>query len=116
MRDALAHLYFRLILYDSCMTRTAALLEATGALFSGRNMTRREIEEIAETVLRLAVPGVTPKALLNAVRVEHPAASKKEVVRAAFFAVLEHPDDDVARAARIHAFAMSERFTPEAGA
>lgn len=78
-------------------------------------MRKREIEVIASTVLRMAQPGVTPKSLLDAVREEHPRASKKEVVRAAFYAVLSNADDDPARAARLHDFAMRERKGDDQG-
>ncbi|QIJ77761.1 hypothetical protein GU700_16245 [Methylobacterium sp. NI91] len=44
-----------------------------------------------------------PKALLGAVRERHPEATKKEVVRAAFYALTEGPSAD------LHAFALTER-------
>ena len=48
-----------------------------------------------------------PKALLAAVRERHPEATKKEVVRAAFFALTEGPNGD------LHGFALAERAVDE---
>lgn len=76
-------------------------------------MYKREIEAIAEIVTRLAMPHQAPKDLINAVRREYPNASKGEIVRAAFFAVLVDPECDGARARALHDFAMSERRMPD---
>lgn len=48
----------------------------------------REIENIAHTIKELAVPGMKPKALIDVVKSRHPAASKKEIARAAFLTVI----------------------------
>lgn len=68
-----------------------------------------EIAELAKTIAKLAVPGMRPKQLIQATREVHPDASKKEITRAAFYAVLEMvemaPDD----ASHIHALAMDTR-------
>ncbi|MBD8909513.1 hypothetical protein MZTS_23135 [Methylorubrum zatmanii] len=47
-----------------------------------------------------------PKALLAAVREKHPEATKKEVVRAAFYALAEGQSGDHAD---LHSFALTER-------
>ena len=48
----------------------------------------RETEAIAATIHKLAVPGMKPQALIDAVRQIHPKASKKDVARAAFLTVI----------------------------
>jgi hypothetical protein len=67
------------------------------------------LEEISQTVLRLATPDMKPKKLFKAVREEHPEASRKEIVRAAFLAVITHSDANPEAAARLHDFALRER-------
>jgi hypothetical protein len=47
-----------------------------------------DLQEIARTVSRLATPGIKPKDLVAAVRKRHPDASKKQVSRAAFMAMI----------------------------
>lgn len=72
-------------------------------------MGKREIEAIAETVMRLATPKIGPDKLISAVRKEHPDASKKDVVRAAFFAIIAHADGDPDQMRQLHDFALRER-------
>ena len=72
-------------------------------------MAVREIEKISQTLTRLATPGLKPKKLLKAVRKEHPKASKKEIVRAAFFALIVNADTDPEQAKRLQDFALAER-------
>ncbi|MCJ8520467.1 hypothetical protein ABID21_003672 [Pseudorhizobium tarimense] len=47
-----------------------------------------EIEKIARTVSKLAKPKMRPKELFEAVRKVHPKATKKEITRGAFYAVI----------------------------
>jgi hypothetical protein len=47
-----------------------------------------EIEKIAKTVSGLAKPKMRPKELFEAVRKVHPEATKKEITRGAFYAVI----------------------------
>ena len=47
------------------------------------------IEEIAATLRSIATPGMKPKALRAAIRERYPEANKKEIVRAAFYAMTE---------------------------
>ncbi len=42
-------------------------------------------------------------------RKEHPKASKKEIVRAAFMALIVHADQEPEKAKRLHDFALAER-------
>jgi hypothetical protein len=73
-------------------------------------MTRMaSIETLSAALRTLAAPGMTPKALRDAVRAQYPDASKKEIVRAAFHALIEaHAQDDRALAT-LHGFALAER-------
>jgi hypothetical protein len=48
----------------------------------------REIEKIANTIRELAIPGMKPKALVDAVKARHPQATRKEIARAAFLGVI----------------------------
>lgn len=48
----------------------------------------RETETISETIRELAVPGMRPKALIEAVKARHPSASKKEIAQAAFLTII----------------------------
>jgi hypothetical protein len=69
----------------------------------------REIEGIAGTIRELAVPGMNPKELINAVKERHPEATKKEIARAAFLSVIlsaeYHPEDTQT----LHDIAMDTR-------
>lgn len=47
------------------------------------------IEVLSATLRRVAAPCMAPKALRAAVREQHPEASKKDVVRAAFYALID---------------------------
>lgn len=67
------------------------------------------IEELAGTLQGLAGPGIKRKELLAAVHKKHPKASKKDIVRAAFFALTNPVEGDVERAQRLHDFALNER-------
>ncbi len=61
----------------------------------------KAIEEISATLHRLAKPKSTPKELLKAVRKHHPDATKKAIVRAAFYSIIANAD-----AARKPAFSL----------
>ena len=67
------------------------------------------IQTIASTVLDLATPDMKPKALIAAVREKHPEATKSDIVRAAFYAVISHADADPARSDRLQAMAITAR-------
>lgn len=74
------------------------------------------IEELASTLQDLAGPGLKRRELIAAVREKHPKASKKDIVRAAFFALTSSVEGDVERAERLHDFALNERAAGEADA
>ena len=67
------------------------------------------IEELAATLQGLAGPGIERKELIAAVREKHPKASKKDIVRAAFYALTSTVEGDVERARRLQDFALTER-------
>lgn len=68
-----------------------------------------ELQAIADTLLRIATADMNPRQLLKAVRKEHPKASKKQIVRAAFLTVIENAGRDSAKSTRLHRFALVER-------
>jgi hypothetical protein len=74
------------------------------------------IEQLAATLQVLAGPGMRRKELMAAVREKHPDVSKKEIVRAAFYALTSPVDGDVECAQRLHEFALKERTSEEADA
>ena len=69
------------------------------------------IEELAAAMRTIATPGMKPKALRAAIRDRYPDATKKEIVRAAFYAVTETAPADSHGVAEIHEFALVERAT-----
>lgn len=71
------------------------------------------IEELAGTLQGLAGPGIKRKELVSAVREKHPKASKKDIVRAAFYALTSAVDGDLERAQRLHDFALTERASED---
>jgi hypothetical protein len=68
-----------------------------------------EMQAIADTLMRVVTPDMKPKQLIKAARKEHPKASKKDIVRAAFFSIIAHADDDHGKAKNLQAFAIAER-------
>ncbi|MER2265689.1 hypothetical protein [Methylobacterium oxalidis] len=71
------------------------------------------IEALAGTLRKLAVSGMKPKDLLAAVRQQHPEATKKEVVRAAFYALIESHGTSPEETQSLHSFAIGERAVDE---
>ncbi len=70
------------------------------------------IEALSATLRSIAAPGMSPKALRSAVRERHPDASKKEVARAAFYALIEVQSQSEHGMDELHSFALAER-TPD---
>ncbi|MVA23902.1 hypothetical protein V6582_09615 [Agrobacterium vitis] len=68
-----------------------------------------DIEEIARTISSLAGPGMRPKQLVEAVRKKHPDATKKEISRGAFYAVILAAEKEPARAEGLHELASVTR-------
>lgn len=71
------------------------------------------IREIARTLRSIATPGMKPKAIRSAIRERHPDATKKEIVRAAFYAVTEAPVAAEGAIAELHEFALAERIAED---
>lgn len=67
------------------------------------------ISELADILRQVASPGMKPKELVAAVREKHPDVTKKEIVRAAFFALSDGHDADPAQSGALHDFALNER-------
>lgn len=68
-----------------------------------------EMQSIADTLMRVVTPDMSPKQLLNAVRGQHPKASKKDIARAAFFSIIANAEEDHGKAKNLQAFAIAER-------
>jgi predicted transposase YbfD/YdcC len=83
------------------------------ALKDASLMVTERVQEISAALVRLAAPDLNPKQLFHAVRQEFPDATRKEIVRAAFFAVITTADADGNRARKLQNFALAER--PVAG-
>lgn len=64
------------------------------------------IEALADPLRRVATSGMKSKELLGAVRERHPEATKKDVVRAAFFALTESHGSSAEHARDLHSFAI----------
>lgn len=71
------------------------------------------VEQIADTLRKIATPGMKPKAIRSAIRERHPEASKKEIVRAAFYAVTDAPGAAEGTTAELHGFALAERIAED---
>jgi hypothetical protein len=64
---------------------------------------------IRDTLLSLANSANSPRDLMSAVRKAHPDAKKKEVIRAAFAAMIELSDRQPFTAKQLQDFAISNR-------
>jgi hypothetical protein len=72
-------------------------------------MEAEEMQAIADTLMRVVTPEMSPKQLLKAARKEHPKASKKDIARAAFFSIIANAEEDHGKAKNLQAFAIAER-------
>lgn len=68
-----------------------------------------EMQAIADTLMRVVAPDMSPKQLLNAVKKAHPKASKKDIARAAFFSIISNAEQDHGKVKNLQAFAIPER-------
>jgi hypothetical protein len=75
-------------------------------------MTSFGLEELRTALLANARPGQHPRDLLKAVRRSHPKATKSEVVRAAFYTVIDLADADNDMVRILHDFAITARGEP----
>lgn len=67
------------------------------------------IEKLAATLNVVARPGRKPKEVIAEVRRQHPKASKKDVVRAAFYVLTEAGTLDESKSQALHELAISQR-------
>ncbi|MGX8012338.1 hypothetical protein ACVDG8_026925 [Mesorhizobium sp. ORM8.1] len=74
-----------------------------------------DLATISKTILELATPEMSPKELMRAARGEHPEASRKDVVRAAFYAIIANTGSEPSKLAAVHDFALKERAAAETG-
>jgi hypothetical protein len=75
-------------------------------------MTSSGLEELRSALLANVRPGQHPRDLLKAVRRTNPKATKSEVVRAAFYTVIDLADGDSDKARILHDFAIAARGEP----
>lgn len=68
-----------------------------------------KLETITATLLRLAQPGIDARTLMQRVRSVHPEATKKEVMQAAFEAVVAVVHYDSEKALALQDFAIKGR-------
>ncbi|CAO4146846.1 hypothetical protein CLBKND_04225 [Methylorubrum aminovorans] len=83
-------------------------MSQSGRLATGR-LNPASFESLADTLRSFAVSGMNPKALLAAVRERHPEVTKKEVVRAAFYALTASHGGTPKHLRELHGFAITER-------
>ena len=72
-----------------------------------------DIQTIAASLSALATPSMKPKELITAVCELHPDASKKQVVRAAFYVVIMQANADPERARQIQDAALKTRLADD---
>ena len=72
-------------------------------------MDASELTSIGDTLMRVVTPDMSPKQLIKANKKEHPGASKKDIVRAAFFSIIANADQDLGKAKNLQAFAIAQR-------
>jgi hypothetical protein len=68
-----------------------------------------DMKEMAQTIAKLAKPGMGPKELRKAVRKVHPKAGKKEITHAAFYAVILAAETAPKTAQSLHSLALASR-------
>ncbi|WFR97840.1 hypothetical protein [Rhizobium tumorigenes] len=73
----------------------------------------RESQAIAETIKTIAKRGMRPRALIEAVKLRHPSATKKEIARAAFLTVILSAEFDLDDTQALHDLAEEPRDEPE---
>lgn len=69
------------------------------------------IQEIASALCSIATPAMKPKALRSAIKARYPDATKKEIVRAAFYAVAEAAPAGQDTHSELHNFALTQRIS-----
>jgi hypothetical protein len=82
-----------------------------GVFFSEFPMSR--IEKLAATVSAVARPGLKPKEIIAEVRRRHRKARRKDVVRAAFYALIEASGQSGDKNQVLHNLAITQRAPGE---
>lgn len=67
------------------------------------------IQKLATTLSAVACPGMKLKEIIAEVRRQHPKASKKDIVRAAFYALIEAGKVDGGKSQALHELAITQR-------
>ena len=68
-----------------------------------------DYRELSDIIQAVVAPGMKPKELIAAVRKQHPEATKKAIVRAAFYALTSGMTISTDKVRDLHSFALSER-------
>ena len=66
-------------------------------------------EELSTTIKRLALEGLSPKAMMQKVKKLHPKASKKQIIQAAFLQMIDSAEHDLDTSRALQNFALEER-------
>ncbi|MEQ1956877.1 hypothetical protein [Mesorhizobium sp. CN2-181] len=64
---------------------------------------------MGDVMLSLVKPGMKPKDLMKAAEKAFPTASKSDIVRAAFYAIISNADSEPVKVRVLQNFALSER-------
>lgn len=70
-------------------------------------------EDIQATLLRIVTPGMSTSALLRETKKAHPKAKKKEIIEAAFAAIIVIADENIEKARLLQNFALDARVPDE---
>ena len=76
-------------------------------------MKDHDLKELGETILREVRSDITPKKLMAAIRKAHPQASRKEIIRAAFYALIANAEQHPEKLEPLHKFAIEQRSPDE---
>jgi hypothetical protein len=74
-----------------------------------RVVSHTEENALQLSLLELVGPNRTPEALMKAIRQRYPNLKKKEIVHAAFAAIIAIADNDFERALALQRFAIGQR-------
>lgn len=72
-------------------------------------MTEHDLKVLGEAILNEIARDITPNQIICAVRKAHPEVTKKEVVRAAFYALIAHADSHPEKVSALQHFAITQR-------
>lgn len=78
-------------------------------------MKNHDLKELGEAILKDVHGDVTPNQIIRAVRKKHPGITKKELVRAAFYALIAHADSHPEEISTWNDFAIMHRTSEDEG-